>query len=377
MAKLSLALLALSSFASASYLQQILPAYSLDDIINASPFLSLHRDLVQIPSVSGNESAVGDFLTEYLEARDFTVVQQPVLAPGSSQPRYNIFAYPSSAGQSPPEILLTSHIDTVPPFIPYSLHRTSADILIAGRGTVDAKASVAALIYAALETLSRHPTAPLALLFVAFSANTTLNTADYHTVIFGEPTDLALVAGHKGLLGLEVVATGQAAHSGYPWLGESAVSAILPALSILDKLGDLPAADGGLPASPKYGRTTVNIGHVVAGVAANVVPASAVATVAVRLAASTPAEARAIIRAAVANATTVDNPHDVVLDFQKHAGAYPPQDLDVDVPGFPVTTVNYGTDVPNLELRGGPAVKRYLYGPGSIHVAHGDTEAIT
>ncbi|KKK21575.1 peptidase [Aspergillus ochraceoroseus] len=108
----------------------------------------------------------------------------------------------------------------------------------------------------------------------AFSANTTLNTADYHTVIFGEPTDLALVAGHKGLLGLEVVATGQAAHSGYPWLGESAVSAILPALSILDKLGDLPAADGGLPASPKYGRTTVNIGHVVAGVAANVVPAS-------------------------------------------------------------------------------------------------------
>jgi acetylornithine deacetylase len=49
------------------------------------------------------------------------------------------------------------------------------------------------------------------------------------------------------------------------------------------------------------------------------------------------------------------------------------------VAGFNVTTVNYGTDVPNLQLHDRPdgKVKRYLYGPGTIHVAHGDNEALT
>ena len=65
----------------------------------------------------------------------------------------------------------------------------------------------------------------------------------------------------------------------------------------------------------------------------------------------------------------------VYCDFAAYSGGYAPQDLDTDVPGFEITTVNYGTDVPNLKVSEG--VKRYLYGPGSIHVAHGDNEAIT
>ncbi|KAE8365818.1 putative carboxypeptidase [Aspergillus caelatus] len=367
---------------------------SAEEVINASPFLSFHRDIVQIESISSNEHSVGEFIAKFLRARNFTVIKQAVTSSSQTdnQERFNIFAYPSS---NTPEILLTSHIDTVPPFIPYSLDTDSttdndpSTIRISGRGSVDAKGSVAAQIFAALDVLEQNPSAPLGLLFVvgeetggdgmrAFSESS-LNPAPsaFHTVIFGEPTELALVSGHKGMLGFEIVAKGHAAHSGYPWLGRSAISAVLPALSRVDQLGNIPADKGGLPSSPKYGNTTVNIGRVEAGVAANVVPAIARADVAVRLAAGTPDEARDIVRRAVCDAT--DGNPDVYAEFSTRSEGYPPQDLDTDVDGFDITTVNYGTDVPNLQIHereDGP-VRRYLYGPGSIHVAHGDNEAIT
>lgn len=374
---------------------------NIEDVISSSPLLSFHRDLIGIESISGNEHDVGLFVAEFLESKNFTVVKQEVAPVKQKQTndhkaahkqRYNIFAYPSSLGELP-SILLTSHIDTVPPFIPYSTSEPkshysaldSEDILIAGRGSVDAKASVAAQIFATLETLHENPDAKLGLLFVVgeeiggdgmqtFSSSDLNKDSAYHTVIFGEPTELALVSGHKGMLGFEVLAHGKAAHSGYPWLGHSAISAIIPALAVVDKLGDIPASEGGLPSSPKYGRTTLNIGTVNAGVATNVVPAKARADIAVRLAAGTPEEAREIITRAVANATR-DVEAEVVVDFSQHSESYPPQDIDTDVPGFKVIPVNYGTDLPNLKVKEG--VKRYLYGPGSIFVAHGDNEALT
>ncbi|KAJ5944848.1 Peptidase M20 [Penicillium verrucosum] len=337
------------------------PSYSqgdLDDIISTSPLLSLHRDLVKIESISGNEHEVGLFVAQFLEARNFTVPH-----------RHR------------------------PPFIPYSVHQPDdstttfdpEDLILAGRASVDAKGSVAAQIFATLETLDSQPDAKLGLLFVVgeeiggdgmkIFSDSTLNSKNaFKTVIFGEPTEAALVAGHKGMVAFKVLAHGSAAHSGYPWLGKSAVSAILPALSRIDVLGDIPVEEGGLPASPKYGPTTLNIGVIRAGVATNVVPSEAWADVAVRLAAGTPAEAREIVLRAVEDAVR-DAEAEVVVDFVSHGESYPPQDLDVDVDGFNVTTVNYGTDVPNLAV--GPGVKRYLYGPGSIFVAHGDNEALT
>ncbi|OJJ47466.1 hypothetical protein ASPZODRAFT_141058 [Penicilliopsis zonata CBS 506.65] len=371
----------------------------LNKVISESALLSFHRDIVEIASVTGDEHDVGEFIVRFLQEKNFTVTKQTVTPETASQKeRFNIYAYPED--QPHPEILLTSHIDTVPPFIPYSLEGADDDgddsfnresIAISGRGSVDAKGSVAAQIFAALDTLAEPSSAPaLGLLFVVGEetggdgmkrfSDSPLNTSppSYHTVIFGEPTELALVSGHKGMLGFDILAHGRAAHSGYPWLGRSAVSAILPVLSRVDQLGDIPAEEGGLPASPKYGKTTVNLGTVNAGVAANVVPATAQANVAVRLAAGTPEEAREIVRQAVRDALTHDDDN-VSVDFSHHSEAYPPQDLDTDVDGFQVITVNYGTDVPNLVIHDSPAarVKRYLYGPGSIHVAHGDHEALT
>ncbi|KAI9034814.1 M20 family metallopeptidase [Aspergillus affinis] len=372
----------------------------LAHIIDSSPLLSFHRDITKIESISGNEKNVGSFIIDFLASRNFTVEKQIVEPQSDTTPeRFNIYAY--TGEDRHPDIILTSHIDTVPPFIPYSLHAPTnsksnpastsfarEDLLIAGRGSVDAKASVAAIVFAALETLAEKPSTSLGLLLDVGEENSgvgmkTFSSSDlnpspssFHAIIFGEPTNLSLIAGHKGALGFRLVATGKAAHSGYPWLGKSAISAILPVLSHLDTLQTTPSEEGGLLRSDILGNSTLNIGTVIGGVAHNVVPASAEAGIAIRLAAGTPDDTRRIIEKAVEDVTGGDG--SVYADFYK--AGFAPQHLDADVDGFDVITVNYGTDVPALEVHereDGGRVKRYLYGPGSFYVPHSNHEAIT
>lgn len=405
--------------------------------ISSSPLLSFHRSLCQIESITNGEAAVGNYLFSYLKRHNFRVLRQEVPQPPGSEntgKRFNIFAWPEDAispstfhhyqdeddalDNFAPKVIVTSHIDTVPPFIPYSASAPSlsnpvvqggelnrSEILISGRGTVDAKACVAAQVHAvlSLRASSHHdqqrsgsddfpssPSAassslPVALLFVVgeeyngdgmkhFSSSPLHShlshlTNPYTSLIFGEPTESRLASGHKGLLVFKLRARGKAAHSGYPWLGRSANSMIIPVLAAVDRLGDLPEEEGGLPRNDRYGNSTVNIGLIRGGVAANVVPEEAEADVAVRLAGGTTAISKQIIHTAVKAAN-----EDVELEFG--GVEYPPVDLDTDVAGFANVTVNYGTDVPNLEV-GRLGVRLYLYGPGSILVAHGDHEALT
>lgn len=385
--------------------------HNLDSVVQASPLLSLHRSLCETEGLSNHEQSVGDFLTSYLNAHNFTVEKQVVPfdddSDGAGPPRFNVYAYPAwQPATAGPEIILTSHIDTVPPHIPYSLSRPGSsrreDILLSGRGTVDAKACVAAQTRAAETYLSSDPDARLGLLFVVseetsgsgmtFFSGSDLNTpypskrgggADaggYHTVIFGEPTEHALASGHKGALGFQLSVHGTAAHSGYPWLGRSAISRILPILKALDGLGVTPENEGGLPRNEKYGNSTVNIGVMSGGAASNVVPALAEAEGTIRVAGGAIGEVRKLVERAVLGDGGDNNNDDVKLAM--HGDYYAPIDLDADVEGFEAKSVNYGTDVPYLDVTRGhddgqSQVKRYLYGPGTIHVAHGEDEALT
>lgn len=202
------------------------------------------------------------------------------------------------------------------------------------------------------------------------------NTLDLHpnTIIFGEPTEGNLAAGHKGNLACLLTAKGQAAHSGYPWLGRSANEVLIKALAALMQLSQ------NLPESDKYGVTTINIGKMEGGLAANVVAQSASADLAVRIAAGTPAFMKTAITKTVhkAVASFLDDgmkPEDVI-DITFPSAGYGPIDIDTDVPGFDTITVNYGTDIPNFDQTV-EGQKRYLYGPGSILVAHSDHEMLT
>ena len=147
------------------------------------------------------------------------------------------------------------------------------------------------------------------------------------------------------------------------------VKALEPIISLGDRL----------PKSEKYGSTTFNLGRIEGGVAGNVIAESASADITVRIAAGTPKTIEKGVTKAVHHAVRDFlegelEPEDVIdIDFSGRG--YGPIDIDADVPGFQVMTVNYGTDIPWLEktVKG---QKRYLYGPGTIFVAHSADEKL-
>ncbi|EPS35806.1 hypothetical protein H072_10791 [Dactylellina haptotyla CBS 200.50] len=352
----------LNSFKSAVSQIQV-PSFinKIIDPTGSSPLLSLHRDLVAIPSVTGDEEAVAKFLEKYLQSKGFKVELIPVDSPEHpTKKRYNVFAIPEGGIKAAP-ILLTSHIDTVPPFIPFKDGLRS----VHGRGSCDAKASVASQIIAVEELLASKEVTEdtVSLLFVVGEETTGdgmrhMNTLSHkwEAVVFGEPTELKLAVGHKGLAMLEIEAKGKASHSGYPSLGINANSHMINALYKLDHLE--------LPSSDLLGNTTLNVGLMNGGVAANVIPAFASAEVAIRIAAKTFQEVKDIVDGALKDVEGIQA-------TWKHP-YYDPVFCDHDIEGFETMAASYGTDIPNLK----GDHKKYLYGPGSILVAHGDNEKI-
>lgn len=317
-----------------------------------APLLALHKLLVEIELIKPHELAVGEFLADYLEDHGLVVERHVVL---TSPHRENIYAH---AGVRNTTVLLTLHIDTVPPYIPY---RREGDRIF-GRGSCDAKALVATMVHTYLELAPSLSPQDLALLFVVGEetggdgmqeAHAHLN-ATWEHVVFGEPTELKLGVGHKGIYLFDIVAKGKAAHSGYPQLGVNANTQLVKVLNQL--------IDTEWPADELLGPLTFNPGHIQGGLAANVIPADASALCSVRVASNLPEIKRLVDVAAASQPNTT-----VVF----HAEAEEVH-LDFDVPGFDTIVLGYATDVPNLP---GP-FKRYLYGPGTITVAHGANEYV-
>ena len=288
--------------------------------------LSLHRALVEYESISGNEVKVGKYLHSYLTAHNFTVQRQQVdpLTANAENSRFNLLAYPGGDKHSA-RVLISSHIDTVPPYWPYENRKSDQ---IWGRGTVDAKGCVATQIQAVKELLAADKIAgrDVALLFVVgeeIGGDGMRKANDlglsWETVIFGEPTELKLASGHKGTIGLSIKATGKAGHSGYPWLGENANSMLIPALAALDKVD--------FPSSKKYGNTTLNIGKMEGGVAGNVIAESAKAQIQIRIAAGSPDKIKAIVIDTI-------NKIDDRLELDFPSKGYGPVKIDTDVEGL-------------------------------------------
>ncbi|KAI0818436.1 hypothetical protein GGR55DRAFT_685739 [Xylaria sp. FL0064] len=352
-----------------------------------SELVSLHKSLVEIASVTYSENAVGNFLVDYLTERDFVAELEflPPAAnnttePGDGKPRFNVLAWPGPKRHPSPKVLVSSHIDTVPPHIPYSRSddddELNGDTVIAGRGSVDAKASVAAQIIAIFELLDTKRIDPgdVMLLFVVGEERTgdgmryfsdTLASLDpppnIKAAVFGEPTEGKIACGHKGFFGCTITAHGKAGHSGYPWLGKSATEVLMR--------GVIKVLDTDLGSSELFGDTTVNVGTIEGGVALNVIPETAVARIAGRVAIGPEEDGGRIV---------VERVEEVLRSVDEDAfevscnNGYGTVECACDVPGFETITVNYGTDVPNFKGNH----TRYLYGPGSILVAHGKDEAI-
>jgi acetylornithine deacetylase len=307
--------------------------------------LSLARKLISIPSLTGDEGALADFLAGHLAGRGLDVREQVV-----DGRRRNILALAGPV----PRLLLCTHQDTVPPLLPVS----EDDEYLYGRGACDAKGIMAVMVRALLE-LEPSARSACGLLFLvgeetdsvgAEAANRLDVRSDF--IIVGEPTENKLGSGHKGFIIIRVLARGRTAHSGYPQAGESAV---LKLLDVLQRLRGLKFGEDRV-----MGPATLNIGRLQGGVAANVVPDHAWAEVSVR---TTMPSGRVLdgIREAAGGAAEVE-----VLTVSE------PQRLHT-VPGFETAVLSYGTDIPHLRVFGRPL----LLGPGSILEAHTDRERIS
>jgi acetylornithine deacetylase len=303
----------------------------------------LTRALVSIESVTGNEQACGNFLCGLLEARGFHVEMQQV-----EGGRANVLAL-----RGAPQIVLSTHMDTVPPFIPAG---EDAEFIY-GRGSCDAKGIIASQVIAA-ERLVAEGVENFGLLFLvgeetlsdgARKANESPRGTQY--MINGEPTENKLALGTKGFLRVDLLARGRMAHSAYPHLGESAIE------KLLDVLADVRGL--ALPHDPVLGACTLNIGMISGGRAANVIPDEARAQLVYRTVNDAQELRHQIVR-------LLDGRCE--YEIVRNTPALHMETL----PGFETDVVAFTTDIPSLTRWGRPI----LLGPGSICVAHTDRECV-
>jgi acetylornithine deacetylase len=307
--------------------------------------IALTRRFIDIESISGNEGAVGAELYEVLLNMGYTTHKMPV-----AHERFNVVA--TIDGQKP-ELVFSTHMDTVPPFISSSEDQDN----IYGRGSCDAKGIIAAQI-AACQRLRKEGRA-VGLLFLvgeerdsqgAKIANE--NPLGSRFLINGEPTENKIATSSKGVLRLLLTAKGKMAHSAYPELGESAIDKLLTALERLRAME--------LPVDPEVGPCTLNIGLIDGGRATNVIADHARAQLLYRLVGSSEALRKQILQAVgnLAEAEFV-----LEIPFMKLR----------TVPGVETMVAKFTTDIPSLSNWGTPV----LLGPGSIHVAHTEREYIS
>jgi acetylornithine deacetylase len=307
----------------------------------------LTRRLIDIPSVSGEEQEVGRFLASHLEGLGYRVELQEV-----EQGRANVLATTGARAR----VVLSTHMDTVPPFIASS----ETEEHIAGRGACDAKGIIAAQTFAA-ERLRAEGADEIGLLFTvdeelgslgARRANTHALARECEYLINGEPTCNRLAVGSKGSLRLRLKTEGRAAHSAYPEQGESAIE------KMLDVLADVRAV--AWPRDEFFGETTCNIGTVQGGTRPNVIAAEAQAELQIRLV--TPSSAvKKILEGALAGRAQIE-----------YLSAAEPVRMHA-VEGFEPEVVRFTTDIPYLSNWGTPL----LIGPGSILDAHTAGERVT
>jgi len=311
-----------------------------------APVADLAHQLIDIPSISGDEEAVARFLASYLRDLGYGITMLDGV-PG----RPGLLARTAA----PPRVVFCTHLDTVAPHVPAS----EDDAFLYGRGACDAKGIIAAQVTAA-ERLRAEGFDEVGLLFVvdeergslgARAANAHPAAGDCRFLIVGEPTENRLAVGSKGSLRLTLRCEGTGGHSAYPERGRSAIH------TLVQVLADVQAV--AWPRDPYFGDTTCNIGLIGGGEAANVIAPAAHAELHLRLA-TDQAPVRELLERAVGGRAKIE--------YQSFT---PPVRL-TPVPGFDQCVVGFTTDVPHLSSWGTPL----LLGPGSIHDAHTARERV-
>jgi succinyl-diaminopimelate desuccinylase len=324
--------------------------------------------LVDIPSVSGDERAVLAALAD----------QTPPAFEVLDDDDDVLFVAPRVRRVGTPFVVLAGHVDTVP--IAGNVPGRAVDGAIVGRGASDMKGALAVMLELASTLLHSTARYDVGLLFFGreelpytqsallplFARCPAASTPDLAIVM--EPTDNAIEVGCLGNLNATVAVSGRAAHSARPWLGDNAVHRAIRALA---PLADLPVRETEIDGL--VFREVVSITTIEGGVAANVIPDRAQATVNFRYApGQTPAGAEARLRELLA-ATPVE----VRID-----GNAPPGRVSISNPlvgklreagDLALGPKQAWTPVAEFAVAGVDAVN---FGPGDPQYAHRDDERV-
>ncbi len=331
--------------------------------------VELARALVDIPSVSGSETALADAVDEALRG----LPHLEVLRDGDT------VVARTSLGR-PERVVVAGHLDTVPvaAHLPARLGRIDGEEVLWGRGSVDMKSGVAVILALAarLDAPSRdvtwvlydHEEVDADLNGLGRVVRTHPEWVRGDLAVLGEPTSGGIEGGCNGTLRVEVRVAGRTAHSARAWRGVNAVHA---AAEVLTRLAGYEPAEVEVDGL-RY-REGLNAVGIAGGIATNMIPDSCVVTVNYRFAPSRrPAEAEAHVRDVFAGyevAVTDSAPgarpglhHAIARDFVAAVTAVTGRE-----PG-----PKYGwTDVARFAELGIPAVN---FGPGDPSLAHADDE---
>ena len=327
--------------------------------------LGLFQEILSVPSTSGEERSLAEFLRERLPFGDCAVRADEV-----GDGTLNLFL--DWSGTSRPSFVFCTHLDTVPPYIPPTVVKvrkgdilpdgvTAAedDTMVRGRGSCDAKGQISAM-YSACRRLYEEGFRDFGLLLLAGEETGSFGAKAYSKncpggrfVLVGEPTDNCLVTASKGTKSFEVSIPGKACHSGYPEQGKSAVDRFVRFYNALSMTR--------FPDDPVLGATTWNVGKLVSDNPQNIL--------------SPEVRFRLYFRTTFATDDLVEDiisgifPHDAAVTA---CGGDTPLHYFHDVEGVETKAVSFGSDAPRLS---GFQMKA-ICGPGSILTAHTDKEYV-
>ena len=237
----------------------------------AQDAIQLLQRAIQIDTVSasGDEYALAGLLAGKLQEAG---IASEIYDLGGR--RANLVARIDS-GRPGPRVVLSGHLDTVPagsvPWRHGPFEAVLEDGRMYGRGTVDMKSGLLALMLAFMRFARRDPSSWRGELVFAATSNEETGAQGarelvrqgllpaFDGLIVGEPTDLRLVIAHKGALWTRVCSCGRASHSSMPDAGTNAIDKLFPFYARLPEL-DLAAADHELLSPPTLAVTQINGG---------------------------------------------------------------------------------------------------------------------
>jgi acetylornithine deacetylase len=331
---------------------------------------------------------LADFLSDYLDRPGVRIARNP----SADGAKTNLVVAMGPEAEDRQGLVLSGHMDVVPADEPGwrsdPFAMADAGDRFVGRGTADMKGFLALATnrLAALDPGALRR--PLALLFTYDEEVGTVGARRFtesfpgtdrlpRSVVIGEPTELRVVRAHKGMVRFRLDFAGQAAHSGYPHLGRSAIEPAARAIVALAELRrtmemERPPDGDAFPGVPF---AALNVGTVAGGSAANVIPDRCEVQLGIRLLPGMAVEDMAErVRAAVETAVkepfvleTLSESPAMILD-----DAAPIHRALQDALGQREShSVMFASDAGWLGRAGFECV---LFGPGSIEVAHQPNE---